>query len=322
MVELSVVVPVYGCEECLRELHARLGAALEAVTDSYELVFVEDRGADGSWELLTELSRADGHVRAFRLSRNFGQHAAITAGLAQCNGRWAVVMDCDLQDPPEEIPRLYAKAQEGYDVVLTTRARRAQSPLRRLAGRSYIRVRNAFLGTDVDTEHSTLSIISRKVVEAFLSVRDRDRQYLLILYWLGFPHEVLEIKHAGRHAGVSSYTFGTLVKVALEGMFFQTTVLLRWMVYVGFSIGLIGALLAAAVLYSYFVTDPLPGWTSLVVLMLLLGGFFIISMGISALYVGKVFEQVKERPLYVIDRVAGGGATREIEIPATEEVVR
>jgi dolichol-phosphate mannosyltransferase len=318
MAHLGVVIPVYGCADCLAALTERLSKSLESITPDWEIVYVDDRSPDGSWDRLVEICRFDPRIRALRLSRNFGQHAAITAGLAHSRADWTVVMDCDLQDPPEEIPRLYAKAQEDFDMVLTTRGHRAQSRFRRLAGRLYFKARNLFFKTDMETEYSTLSILSRKVVDAFLSVRDRDRQYMLILNWLGFKHTVLEIEHAERHAGRSSYTFGGLIRVALDGVFFQTTVLLRWIVYLGFCIAFLGALAAGVVLYEYFFEHPLPGWTSLSVLILLIGGFIIISTGVSALYVGKVFEQVKDRPLYVIDRVATSERDEPVEIPAEE----
>ena len=189
MVELSVVIPVYQCAECLTTLHERLVRSLEGAVTAFEIVFVDDRSPDGSWELLTDLARRDSRVRAIRLSRNFGQHAAITAGLAESRGEWTVVMDCDLQDPPEEIPRMLDKASEGYEIVLSKRTRRKQSWLRRLAGRAYFRIRNFFMRMDMGTEYSTLSLLSRKVVNAFLDVRDRDRQYMLIVYWLGFDRD-------------------------------------------------------------------------------------------------------------------------------------
>jgi dolichol-phosphate mannosyltransferase len=302
-VEVSVVVPVYRCAECLAALHERLRESVGRVTAEFEIVLVDDRSPDGSWELMRHLAVQDGRVRAVRLSRNFGQHAAITAGLAASRGRWTVVMDCDLQDPPEEIPRMYAKAQEGFDVVLTERAKRSQSWFRRKAGRLYFRVRNFFMRMDMSTEYNTLSILSRKVVDAFLDVRDRDRQYMLIIHWLGFDRATLTVEHAERHAGKSSYTTRQLVQVAIEGFFFETTILLRWIVYLGFALAFVGALLAAWFVVAYFLFDPYPGWTSLGVLLLLVGGFIIISLGVTGLYVGKIFGQVKERPLYVVDEV-------------------
>jgi glycosyltransferase involved in cell wall biosynthesis len=301
MTELSVVIPVYGAEGCLDALHRRLSEQLPKITDDYEIVYVEDRSPDASWDGVRRLAATDPRVRALRLSRNFGQHAAITAGLAQSTGRWVVVMDCDLQDPPEEIPHLYAVAQRGHDVVLTRRAQRFQSPFRRWAGRAYFRARNVFLGTDMDSEYASLSVISRKVVDAFLGINDRDRQYMLILHWLGFDHVVVETAQADRHSGRSSYTLSSLVRVAVDGMFFQTTKLLRWIVYLGFAVAASGLLLAALLVVWYVAADPLPGWTSLAVLILLIGGFTIVTTGVTGLYIGKIFEQVKGRPLYVVD---------------------
>jgi polyisoprenyl-phosphate glycosyltransferase len=313
--ELSVVVPVYGCRDCLRPLHARLRPAVEGITRDYEVVFVDDRSADGSWDVLCELALSNPAVRLIRLSRNFGQHAAITAGLARAAGRWVVVMDCDLQDPPEDIARLYAKAQEGYDLVLAKRKTHQQSRLRRFAATTYFRARSFFMRLDVDPHYATLSILSRKVVRAFLDVRDVDRQYMLILHWLGFDRAVIDIEPSERAAGKSAYSFRDLVRVAVDGFFFETTILLRWIVYLGFAIAFSGVALAAFFIVSYFVFDPLSGFTSLAVLILLISGFIIISTGVTGLYIGKIFGQVKSRPLYVIDEDLSFGAD---EGPAAE----
>jgi polyisoprenyl-phosphate glycosyltransferase len=305
MVELSVVVPVYGCAECLDALHRRLVQTLEPAIESFELVLVDDRSPDGAWEVLTRLVDRDARVRAIRLSRNFGQHAAITAGLAASSGRWTVVMDCDLQDPPEEIPRLLEKAAEGYEIVLSRRVGRRQSWHRRVAARAYFRIRNFFMRMDMSTEYSSLSLLSRKVVDAFLDVRDRDRQYMLIVHWLGFERGEIEFEHSERLAGKSSYTMRQLLQVGIEGFFFETTILLRWIVYLGFGLALVGGLLAAWFMLSYVLFDPYPGWTSVAVLLLLVGGFIITSLGVTGLYVGKIFGQVKDRPLYVVDTDLG-----------------
>ncbi|MGI9021601.1 MAG: glycosyltransferase family 2 protein [Solirubrobacterales bacterium] len=315
-VEISVVVPVYGCADCLRSLHERLHRALEGLTGEFELIFVDDRSGDGAWGVLRELAAADPRVRALRLSRNFGQHAAITAGLAESAGRWVVVMDCDLQDPPEEIPRLYAKAREGYDVVLSRRAERVQSLPRRLAAQAYFRVHNLVTKGDLHTNYTNLSIVGRKVVDSFLALGDRDRQYLLILHWLGFNRTEIEVRQAERHVGRSSYTFTQLLNVAVDGLFFQSTVLLRWIVYLGFGLAALGVALAAyAVIVAAFGRD-LPEWTALPMLILVLTGFIIISTGVTGLYVGKIFDQVKGRPLYVVDSRVAEGAEQPREGPA------
>jgi dolichol-phosphate mannosyltransferase len=303
-VEISVVVPVYACETCLPELHRRLTESLDWTGSSYELVFIEDRGPDAAWEVLRRLAEKDPHVRAFRLSRNFGQHAAITAGLSKSRGRWTVVMDCDLQDPPEEIRRLHAKASEGYEIVLARRARKRSSLFRRLAGRAYFALLNFFTGAAIDPGHGSFSIISRKVVDAFLGFKDRDRHYLFVLYWLGFDRASVEYEHGARPDGRSSYTFRRLLAHALEGMFFQTTVLLRWVIYSGLLLALLGCGAAAYFAIARVAGTAYPGWTSLVVLLLLIGGLIIISTGVTGLYIGRVFDEVRERPLFVIDQVA------------------
>jgi glycosyltransferase involved in cell wall biosynthesis len=314
--ELSIVVPVYACAGCLEVLHERLTRSVARITHSYELVFVDDRSVDDGWEVLQRLARSDTHVRAFRLSRNFGQHAAITAGLSQAAGRWAVVMDCDLQEAPEDIPRLWAAAREGYEVVRTIRRGRHHPRLKRWASRIY---RKLTLETDTPPDYSTLSLISRQVIDAFLRLHDQDREYMIALDWLGFDATAIEIDHAERHAGASSYTLRRLIAVALDGMFFRSTVLLRLVVLVGFLVALIGLGLAAFEIIDYLVEPArtVPGYASLVVLLLVLAGFIIVSVGVVGLYVGRIFEQSKDRPLFLIDARAEG---RELDPPLSSTV--
>jgi dolichol-phosphate mannosyltransferase len=302
-VELSVVVPVYGCADCLVALHDRLTRSITSVTDSYELVFVDDRSIDAGWSVLQRLALDDAHIRAFRLSRNFGQDAAITAGLAEARGEWAVVMDCDLQEAPEDIPRLWEAASGGYDLVRSVRRGWRHSAFRRITSRIY---RSLTLETDVRPDYSNLSLLSRRVIDAFLQLRDRDREYMIALDWLGFDSTAIEIDHHERHAGKSGYTLGRLVKVALDGMFFRSTVLLRLVVLVGFLVAAIGLIVAGFEVADYFLepSKTVPGYTSLAVLVLILAGVIIVSVGVVGLYVGRIFEQVKNRPLFLIDERA------------------
>lgn len=302
---LSVVVPVYGCADCLVALHARLTDSVTQVTDRYEFVFVDDRSLDEGWSVLQRLASQDEHVRAFRLSRNFGQDAAITAGLSLATGEWVVVMDCDLQEAPEEIPRMWAAAGEGYDLVRTVRRGWRHSAFRRWSSRVY---RRLTLETDVRPDYSNMSLLSRRVVDAFLRLRDRDREYTIAVDWLGFDSTQIEIEHHERHAGESGYTLRRLVQVALNGMFFRSTVLLRLVVLLGFVVALAGVMVAVIEIADYFLEPEksVPGYTSLVVLLLLLAGFIIVSVGIVGLYVARIFEQVKDRPLFLIDQEAGG----------------
>jgi dolichol-phosphate mannosyltransferase len=301
---LSVVVPVYGCADCLEALCARVAAAL-AGTD-YELVLVDDRSEDGAWSLVADLATRY-PIAAIRLSRNFGQQAAITAGLAEARGPWVVVMDCDLQDRPEELPRLIAKAAEGYDVVFGRRTSRRHSRFRRSMSRLYFALLNTSLRTDLAGEFGSFSILSRKVVDAYLTLGDTSRHYVFIVQWLGFEQTAIDVDHAERHSGRSSYSLRRLMRHALDGVLFQTTVLLQWIVYLGFALAVLGMALAAVLVGIAVFSTPPPGWTSLAVLILLIGGFIIISTGVAGLYVGKIFDQVKGRPLFVVDERIGRG---------------
>jgi polyisoprenyl-phosphate glycosyltransferase len=321
--EVSVVVPVYGCRDCLQELHRRLTGALRQLSSDYELIFVDDRSPDGSWPVLKTIAAADPRVKAIRLSRNFGQHNAITAGLAASQGKWTVVMDCDLQDPPEEIARLYGTATQGYDMVLARRAVRSTSELRQLLARAYFWLLNTFAGTQIDSSYGTFSILSRKVVDAYLSLGDRDRHYLFVLRWLGFQQGTIEFQQDPRASGESSYTMLRLLRHAVRGVVFQTSNVLLYIVCLGFLIAAGGVVLALYFVYLVVTQHPPPGWTSIMVLLLVLGGFIIVSTGVTGLYIGRVFEQVKGRPLYVIDEVAHATkrvATKRLEHREIESI--
>ena len=303
--DLSVVIPVYGCGPCLRRLHERLSAVLAEMRVGYEIVLVDDRSGDGSWSEIERLAAEDNAVRGVLLSRNFGQHAAITAGLEFARGTRVAVMDCDLQDPPEDLPRLWAKALEGYDIVFGKRVRKPTGWLRGLVGRMYYRGISVFAGAEMDGQYGGFSVITRKVVEAFLKFKGQDRNYMMILTWLKFDTAGVDYEPAPRYAGRSSYSLPMLIDHALDGVFFQTTVLLRWIVYMGFGVAMLGGVLALRVVYAKVVGTVFPGWTSLVAGGLFLGGFIILSTGITGLYIGKVFDQVRARPVFVIDRVVG-----------------
>ncbi len=323
---ISVVVPVYGCRSCLAHLHERLVLVLERLVPSYELILVDDRGDDGSWQEIERLVDLDPAVRGISLSRNFGQHAAITAGLSKVRGDWVVVMDCDLQDPPEDIPRLYAKALEGHDIVFGRRSHKPTGPLRRLLASLYFRCLRMFTRANIDGQYGTFSVISRKVADAFLELRDSDRHYLMILAWLGFDTAAVDYEPATRFQGRSSYSLPRLIEHALDGVFFQTTVLLRWIVYLGFFLASFGAVLACYLIGARVFGHAYPGWTSIIVLTLVLSGFIILSTGITGLYIGKVFEQSRGRPVFVIDRVAehadelvGAESRSEIDIASASQ---
>ena len=301
---LSIVVPVYGCASCLEPLCQRIDRVLSEGGRDYELIFVDDRSPDHAWTAILDLQKRYERITGVRLSRNFGQHIAISVGLAQAHGDYAVVMDCDLQDPPEIIPQLTAKIGEGYDLVLARRVQRNHSIFRVLAAKAYFRLLELLTGVSVDGSYSAFSILSRKVIDHYLLFDERERHYLFILHWLGFHIGTIDYEHQKRFAGRSSYSLRSLFRHAVDGVFFQATVLLRWIVGLGVIYALLGLLLAGYFVYHYFIRGSLPGWTSLVVLVLLSTGAVLISLGVIGQYVGKIFDQTKGRPLYVIDNIS------------------
>ncbi len=302
-IELSVVIPVYGCAGCLRELHARLTSAISSICPSWEIIFVDDRAVDGSWKVLQELAAKDPRVVAIRFSRNFGQQIAISAGIERSKGQMVAVMDCDLQDPPEVIPDLVSEYRKGADVVLARRESTYQGIRRRLSNRLYFWLLELLSGTRIDGSYGSLSLISRKVADAYTRFTESDRHYLFIIFWLGFTVRTVRFERRRSAAAASSYTYADLIRLAISGIFFQTTRLLRWVVQLGFLIALIGVSYGSYLAIGTMILGHAPpqGWTSLIVIVLFMSGVTITCVGIVGLYVARIFEQTKSRPLYILD---------------------
>lgn len=306
---ISVVVPVYGCDSCIHKLCERLHDSVSKLTDRHEIVLVDDRSPDGSWTAILEAQKTFPSVKGIQLSRNFGQHVAITVGLQNARGDFVVIMDCDLQDPPEKIPEMFDKLQEGYDCILARRVERSHSRLRVYAGKIYFRLMSKLTKEKIDGSYGSFSLLSRKVVDAFSQFSERDRHYLFIVRWLGFKIGSIDYDHQERAFGKSSYSVSKLLQHALDGLFFQTTVFLQWIVLLGMLFAFSGLGLAAYLIFQYFSHGAAEGWTSIVTLMLVCTGFILTSLGIVGLYVGKIFNQVKRRPLYLIDSVSESSST-------------
>jgi dolichol-phosphate mannosyltransferase len=301
MPHISVVIPVYKAEKCLHALYERLKISLETITQDFEIILVEDCGGDRSWDIIIELSKADPRVKGIQFSRNFGQHYGITAGLDYCDGDWVIVMDCDLQDPPEEITRLYAKAQEGYDVVLARRGKRKDPPLKRFTSWLFYKIFNYFTELDYDGEVGNFRIISRQVVGNFSLMREQLRFFGGLIDWMGFPTASIDITHDKRYEGKSTYTFAKLWKLATETIIAYSDKPLRLAIKLGFIISIFsfiyGIYIAAKVI---FYGSPVTGWSSLIVSLYFLGGIIICILGILGVYLGKTFDQTKKRPLYLV----------------------
>lgn len=308
MSHISVVIPVYKAEECLRELYRRLKSSLEIITQNFEIILVEDCGGDDSWRIICELAKSDSRVKGLQFSRNFGQHYGITAGLDYCNADWVVVMDCDLQDRPEEIPRLYQKALEGSDVVLARRGKRKDTLFKRLSAWFFYKFYNYMSGMEYDSEVGNFRIISRRVVEHYRKMREQLRFFGGHVTWLGFPASSIEVQHDERFAGQSSYTFMKLLRLAGDTVIAYSDKPLRISVKLGFMISFL------AFVYGTFVVTralldsaPVAGWSSMIASVYFLGGIVISILGVLGVYIGKVFDEVKKRPLYVVARTTGFG---------------
>ena len=300
----SVIVPVYGCESCLHQLCEQLDDALKILTDHFEIILVDDRSPDNSWISILALQSKFSSIKGIRLSRNYGQQIAITAGLAAARGDYAIVMDCDLQDPPSLIPVLYSKLCEGYDLVIAKRVSRTHSIFRQLGAKLYFKILSKVIEEPIDGSYGSFSILSRKVINSFLLFEERERHYLFILRWLGYRIGSIDYQHQERHSGRSSYNLIKLVKHGISGIFFQSTVILRWSVTTGFVLAFLGVILASYLLWEHLFRTSLPGWTSLIVLILISTGMILISQGMIGLYVGRIFDQAKQRPLYIVDVIS------------------
>ena len=300
---LSVVIPVYKAEHCLDELYRRLKVALESISSDFEIVLVEDCGGDNSWGVIERLAALDPRVRGIQFSRNFGQHYGITAGLDCCNGDWVVVMDCDLQDRPEEIPRLYAKAQEGYDVVLARRGARCDPPLKRMTSWLFYKIFSYLADIEYDGESGNFRIMSRKVVANFRRMGEQLRFFGGLVQWMGFPTASIEVEHAERFEGKSTYTFAKLWKLAAETIIAHSDKPLRLAVRFGFLMAFFSFFYGAYILAgALFYSSPIPGWSSLIVSLYFIGGIIIAILGILGIYLGKTFDESKKRPLYIVSR--------------------
>jgi dolichol-phosphate mannosyltransferase len=297
---LSIVSPVYGCAGCLAQLCARIDATLAKLDVSYEIVLVCDASPDDSWQRIVALG-ADPRIRGVRLARNFGQHHAISAGLRHARGQWMVVMDCDLQDQPEAIGALWQKAQEGYDVVSAQRIHRKDGLFKRMSSRLFYRVLGYLTGSAYDASTANFGIFSARVVAVINSMPEGGRFFPLLVQWTGFSRTAIPVEHAERTQGKTSYSFGRLVRLALDVVVSYSDKPLRLVAKLGLGFALLSFLLVAYSLYRYYKNDvTVAGWTSVLASIWLVGGLIISCLGVVGIYIGRVFTEIKHRPHYIV----------------------
>lgn len=302
--ELSVVIPVFNEEENIGELYSRLTGALDQLGLSFELIFVDDGSRDRSVEMLAVLSERDRRITVVELSRNFGHQVAISAGIDFASGENVAVIDADLQDPPEVLKDLLAKRREGYDVVYAVRQGRKESWFKRAAYATFYRLLCRVSNVDIPLDAGDFCVMDRKVVDLLKAMPERNRFVRGIRSWIGLRQVGLPYERRSRHAGRPKYTLGRLMVLAMDGLVSFSHMPLRIASLVGFGISCAALLLAAYYFIKRLVVGLEPrGFATLIVAILFMAGIQIIAVGVVGEYVGRIFDEVKRRPLYVVSRV-------------------
>lgn len=305
--KISVVIPVYGCRKALPELHRRLTEVLLQVSSEYEIILVNDQCPQNSWEVIQQLCNSDHHVIGLEMSRNFGQMKALLAGLDHSTGDWIVVMDCDLQDRPEEIINLYKKAQEGYDFVVARRKVRQDNPMKVFLSKCFYSVYSYTTGVEYDPSLCNFSICSRKVIDQYCKMRELHRGFIMYLMWMGFRWTKIDVEHNERFEGHSGYDFKKRFRMAVELLTSQSDKLLRLTATVGLVISIVSFLFVIVTIIRRFTLQIAIGYSSLIAMISLMGGLSIMAIGIVGIYVGNIFMEIKHRPLYIVRTVLNEG---------------
>lgn len=304
---ISIVTPLYRGEATIQALYERIKHTLESqISPDFELIIVDDRSPDDGWRVVQKLVNLDPRVKGIQLSRNFGQYMALTAGLDRAQGEWVVIMDCDLQDVPEEIPNLYHKAQEGYDVVLAQRVERQDKLLKKLSSRAFYALFSYLTGTRQDPTTSQFGIYHRQVIETLLGMRERLRFVPAFLGWIGYRQIAIPVRHAEaeREEAKSSYCFKRLFNLAFDTIIAFSDKPLRLIVKLGMAISIFSILYTLYIIANALAGVPEPlGWSSLMACITFFSGLIIFLLGINGLYISRIFDEVKGRPLYIVSSV-------------------
>ncbi len=302
--EISVISPVYGCRESIQELYEKVTATLQKICNSYEIIFVNDNCPQNSWEVISDIAKNDKNVKAIKLSRNFGQHYAITAGIDYCSGNYVVVMDCDLQDKPQEIEKLYQKATEGYDIVYGRRVERQDSFFKSFSSKLFHKTLEYFTESEHDHTIGNFGIYSKKVIEALRNLKEKSRDFLLLVKIVGFKKTEIDVEHDARAYGKSSYNLSKMINLAVDSIVSHSNKPLKLIIQLGLMVSMLSFFVAVGLVVAHFTYGfSVEGWTSLMVSMFFLFGLLFGILGVIGLYIGKIFDQVKNRPLYIVDEI-------------------
>ena len=303
---ISIVSPVYRAENIVGKLVDEIQKVMRQINVNYEIILVDDRSPDNSWEEMKQISSKNAEVKSIRLSRNFGQHPAIMAGLSKAKGEWIIVMDCDLQDQPKEIEKLYRKALEGYDIVLARRENRKDGFFKKKSSKLFYVAFNYLSGIEINNEVANFGIYNKKVIKSIAHINDYIKFFPLFIQWVGFKSTSIVVEHNEREDGKSSYSFLKLTSLAFNTIISFSDKPLKIFTFLGLSISgisfLSGCYYLIRALYGQIKE---PGFSSLIISIWLLSGIIISIIGIVGIYLGKTFNQVKNRPIYIIDEKYG-----------------
>lgn len=306
--EVSIIIPIYNEEENIPELYRRLTEVMKKLCSDikgdescYELIMVDDGSRDGSWRLIGDIHTKDKRVSGIRFSRNFGHHIAITAGLDYAQGRAVILMDGDLQDPPEEIPRLLEKFKEGYDVVYGIRKDRRDPLLKKMTSSLFWWILRRFSGVDMPRGQTMLRILSRKLVDVIKEMREHARFIHGMMAWAGLNAATLDVEHSPRTKGKSKYNIPRMFRLAFHAVTSFSTVPLRLATYVGFLSALVSFIIGLYFLYKkVFLGIPVLGFAAIIVSIFFVGGIQLLVLGIFGEYIGRTYQEVQRRPLYIV----------------------
>jgi dolichol-phosphate mannosyltransferase len=301
---ISIVSPVYRAENIIEKLVYEVMEVVYQLDVNYEIILVDDRSLDNSWEVMKQLSTKFPEVKSIRLSRNFGQHPAIMAGLSIAKGEWIVVMDCDLQDQPKEMSKLYNKALEGYDIVLASREVRKDNFFKKLSSKIFAKLYGYLTDSNFDNSVANFGIYNKKVIEEVLNMNDFIKSFPLFVQWVGFNKTNIKVEHAKRNSGKSSYTYRKLLSLAFNTIISFSNKPLKLVVKFGLLISILSLIIGVLNLYQYSIGKiSVVGYSSLIISIWLLSGIIITIIGVVGIYVGKIFDQVKDRKAFIIDKI-------------------
>jgi len=298
---LSIVSPEYKGEKMVAELVRRIKDSVSTITEDYEIILVNDASPDNSWQEIKAGAGQDKRVKGLNLSRNFGQHYAITAGLKYATGDWVVVMDCDLQDRPEEIPNLYKKAIEGWDIVYARRALRQDTYIKKLSSSLFHKLQDWLSGTQSDKAIANFGIYHKKVIAEYNRMGEVARSFGSLISYLGFKATAIDVRHSERGEGRSSYSIRKLLRLSFDIMISNTNKPLKMAVATGFIMSAVSFILALYNLIAKMVgIITVQGYTTTIFSIWFVGGLLLTVLGIIGLYISKIFDQVKGRPIFVV----------------------